>query len=81
MLERGEDHATCAFALLELRMGAIAKMMRCSERLGKEEGVKLFFTTLKFALRLFNAQDRVCVPWLRLVAVVLLCISCSKEDI
>jgi len=58
MLERGEDHATCAFALLELRMGAIAKMMRCSERLGKEEGVKLFFTTLKFALRLFTITHK-----------------------
>mmetsp|Transcript_22246 Transcript_22246/g.36560 ORF Transcript_22246/g.36560 Transcript_22246/m.36560 type:complete len:132 (-) Transcript_22246:374-769(-) len=35
-------------------MGAIAKMMRNSERVGKKDGVQLFFTTLKFALRLFT---------------------------
>lgn len=64
MLERGEKYATCAFALLELRMGAIAKLMRNSERVGNSEGVKLFFATLRFALRLFTVThktDYVCL--------------------
>lgn len=54
MIERAKEYPICALALLELRMATVAKLMRHAEHVGgKDVAIKLFFTSIKFALPLF----------------------------
>jgi hypothetical protein len=54
MIERAKEYPICALALLELRMATVAKLMRHAEHVGgKDVAIKLFFTSVKFALPLF----------------------------
>ncbi|KAL3774776.1 hypothetical protein ACHAWO_012213 [Cyclotella atomus] len=66
MLERARQYPFCAFALLEMRMVAVAKLMRNAESKGNHgegkgnhgEAVEYFFTAIKLALPLFAVTHK-----------------------
>jgi len=58
MLQRAKDYPLCAFALLELRIGTVMKLMRNSERLGIRGCVDTFLTAIRLILPLFAVTHK-----------------------
>jgi hypothetical protein len=54
-----KEYPFCAFALVEMRMTAVAKLMRNAESKGNSgEAVEYFFTAIKLALPLFAVAHK-----------------------
>ena len=58
MLQWAKDYPLCAFALLELRIGTVMKLMRNSERLGIRGCVDTFLTAIRLILPLFAVTHK-----------------------
>ena len=65
MLERAKKYPVCQLLLVYSRFVEVCKVMKLSERAGKDVNVQMFRTALKFAVRLFTMTHK--TDYVRLV--------------